>query len=259
MDNDRNHVHTRSHWNTYLNFCVAAIMVMCIILIVSNDDNKQKFEERTNGVTQSEATLLDLMRKWERAPSGSEKKLKAQKEFDAEIARTKHGDNNLYRILNLLIGEETSSTMIPLAGQHVAEEEEEIDGFTQSEATLLYLILQWKRSPDGSEKKLKAQKELDAEIGHIKHDDYSVYRILSLLFEKEETSSTMLTSAPLPGAKTSCLKMMVKIYKQHCGILSNYGLKYVSVFGNMCNAGISEKQMINAASQACPEKNINNS
>jgi hypothetical protein len=29
--------------------------------------------------------------------------------------------------------------MIPLAGQHVAEEE--IDGFTQSEATLLYLIL----------------------------------------------------------------------------------------------------------------------
>jgi hypothetical protein len=44
--------------------------------------------------------------------------------------------------LNLLIGEETSSTMIPLAGQHVAEEEEEIDGFTQSEATLLYLILQ---------------------------------------------------------------------------------------------------------------------
>jgi hypothetical protein len=47
----------------YDSFCVAAIMVMCIILIVSNDDNKQKFEERTNGVTQSEATLLDLMRK----------------------------------------------------------------------------------------------------------------------------------------------------------------------------------------------------
>jgi hypothetical protein len=29
---------------------------------------------------------------------------------------------------------------------------------------------------------------------------------LSLLFGKEETSSTMLTSAPLPGAKTTCLK-----------------------------------------------------
>ncbi|KAK2377221.1 vacuolar-processing enzyme [Trifolium repens] len=254
MDDDGNRVHTRIHSNTYLSFCVAALMVTSLILIVSNV-NKQKFEERTNGITQSEATLLDLMRKWERAPDGSEKKLKAQKEFDAEIAHTKHGDYSLYCILNLLFGEGTSSTMIPLAGQHVAEEE--IDGFTQSEATLLYLILKWKRSPDGSEKKLKAQKELDAEIAQRKHDDYSVYRILSLLFGK--TSSTMLTSAPLPGAETSCLKMMLKIYEQHCGVLSDYGRKYISVFANMCYAGISEKQMIYAASQACPEKNISNS
>jgi hypothetical protein len=46
----------------YDSFCVAALMVTSLILIVSNV-NKQKFEERTNGITQSEATLLDLMRK----------------------------------------------------------------------------------------------------------------------------------------------------------------------------------------------------
>jgi hypothetical protein len=46
----------------YDSFCVAALMVTSLILIVSNV-NKQKFEERTNDITQSEATLLDLMRK----------------------------------------------------------------------------------------------------------------------------------------------------------------------------------------------------
>ncbi|XP_058782775.1 vacuolar-processing enzyme-like [Vicia villosa] len=124
---------------------------------------------------------------------------------------------------------------------------------SQDDATLLYLNLKWQGAPPGSEMKFKAQKELDDEIAHRKHDDDSVYHILNLLFGKEITS-TILTSTPLPGVQTTCLKMMTKTYEQHCGVLSDYGLKYTIVFANMCGAGISEKQMIDAASQACPAR-----
>lgn len=50
--------------------------------------------------------------------------------------------------------------------------------------------------------------------------------------------------------------MQVRTYEHHCGALLTYGLKYSKVFANMCNAGISEKQMIVATSQVCPEKNF---
>ncbi|XP_058744709.1 vacuolar-processing enzyme-like [Vicia villosa] len=166
---------TTRYPHTYLSLCVAtALIVMSVMLVLSNVVKHQNFEEKWVSVSQDDATLLYLKLKWENAPAGSEKKLKAQKELEDEIADRKHADNSVYRILNHLFG--------------------------------------------------------------------------------KETSSTMLTSTPLPGAETSCLKMMIKTYEQGCGVLSDYGMKYTMVFANMCNAGISEKQMTDAASQACPAK-----
>lgn len=48
--------------------------------------------------------------------------------------------------------------------------------------------------------------------------------------------------------------MQMKTYESHCGTLSSYGRKYSRAFANMCNAGISEKQMIAASTQACRER-----
>lgn len=49
--------------------------------------------------------------------------------------------------------------------------------------------------------------------------------------------------------------MQVKTYESHCGTLSSYGRKYLRAFANMCNNGITVKQMVAASLQACLEKN----
>lgn len=48
--------------------------------------------------------------------------------------------------------------------------------------------------------------------------------------------------------------MQIKTYESHCGKLSSYGRKYSRVFANMCNAGVSEKQMVTATTQICKDK-----
>ncbi|CAJ2636864.1 unnamed protein product [Trifolium pratense] len=152
----------------YDSFCVAALMVMSLILIVSNV-NKQKFEERNHVVTQSEATLLYLIR----------------------------------------MG------------------------------------------------KLKAQKALEAEIAHRKRDDHNVLLIWNHLFGKETSFGMLLQNNCKKNAvdETNCLKMLKKTYEHHCGVLSTYGLKYIRTFRNICSAGFSREQMVEAVSYACPLKN----
>ena len=49
--------------------------------------------------------------------------------------------------------------------------------------------------------------------------------------------------------------MQMKTYEGYCGPLSSYGRKYSRAFANMCNAGISEEQMVAASSEACLKKN----
>ncbi|XP_073224335.1 vacuolar-processing enzyme gamma-isozyme-like [Cicer arietinum] len=129
---------------------------------------------------------------------------------------------------------------------------------SQQDAHLLYLNLKLEKAPDDSMDKSKAQIELDDEISHRKHDDQSVYLIWKLLFG-EDTPSTMMANLRSVGQPLvddwDCLRMLKNTYEHHCGVLSHYGLKYMQAFANMCNDGISKKQMIAAASQACHVKN----
>ncbi|CAJ1785706.1 unnamed protein product [Sphenostylis stenocarpa] len=68
----------------------------------------------------------------------------------------------------------------------------------QRDVHLLYLRLQLQKAPDGSEEKLKAQKELDDEIAHRKHVDNVFHLIGDLLFG-EDNSSTMMFHVRPPG------------------------------------------------------------
>ncbi|XP_058739141.1 vacuolar-processing enzyme alpha-isozyme-like [Vicia villosa] len=129
----------------------------------------------------------------------------------------------------------------------------------QEDAHLLHLKLKLEKAQHGSKEKTKAQTKLDVEISHRTKVDHNVNLIWNITFG-EEKNSTMMThvlseSQPLVN-DWDCLKMLVRTYEHHCGALFTYGLKYSKVFANMCNAGISKKQMIAATSQACPEKNF---
>ncbi|CAL0323251.1 unnamed protein product [Lupinus luteus] len=128
----------------------------------------------------------------------------------------------------------------------------------QRDARLLYLRLKLVKALDGSNEKSEVQKELEAEIAHREHVDKSVDLVGKLLFEKEK-SSTIMTDVPPKGEPYvndwDCYITMMKTYESYCGALSSYGRKYSRAFANMCNAGISEQQMVAAASQICPKEN----
>lgn len=45
--------------------------------------------------------------------------------------------------------------------------------------------------------------------------------------------------------------VQVRAFETHCGSLSQYGMKHMRAFGNICNAGINKDQMAEASAQAC--------
>ncbi|CAL5191778.1 unnamed protein product [Lathyrus oleraceus] len=128
---------------------------------------------------------------------------------------------------------------------------------SQRDARLIYLKTKLERALKGSPDKLKAQKELEVEIAHRKHVDNTFQLISNFLFGKEN-GSTMMVHVRAPDQPLvddwDCFKTLIKTYEGHCSTLSNYGRKYLRAFANMCNAGISVKQMVAAASQACLKK-----
>ncbi|XP_057437409.1 vacuolar-processing enzyme-like [Lotus japonicus] len=129
---------------------------------------------------------------------------------------------------------------------------------SQRDAKLFYLRHKLEKAMDGSNEKLQAQKELDAEMAHRKHVDKSVNLIGNLLFGEDKSSNTMVHVRPAGQPLVDdweCFKTLMKTYERHCGGLSSYGRKYTRAFANMCNAGISEKQLIAASLLACPGKN----
>ncbi|GAB2228676.1 hypothetical protein Droror1_Dr00022799 [Drosera rotundifolia] len=50
---------------------------------------------------------------------------------------------------------------------------------------------------------------------------------------------------------------MITTYKEYCGALNSYGMKYTRAFANICNAGVGKDQMARAAALANREENEN--
>lgn len=45
--------------------------------------------------------------------------------------------------------------------------------------------------------------------------------------------------------------MQVRIFEANCGALTQYGMKHMRAFANICNAGFSTTEMAIASDQAC--------
>ncbi|KAH0451879.1 hypothetical protein IEQ34_019178 [Dendrobium chrysotoxum] len=99
----------------------------------------------------------------------------------------------------------------------------------QRDADLIYYWHKFHNSPDGSSKKLDAQKELLDIMTNCMHVDNSINLIRKLLF----------------GSK--------KIFEMHCGSLSQYGMKHVSSIANICNVGISNEIMAKVSAKVCSQ------
>jgi len=124
----------------------------------------------------------------------------------------------------------------------------------QRDADLVYYWQKFQRSPDGSSKKLDAQKQLLDVMNHRVHVDNSIELVGKLLFGSEKGIEVLKTVRPAGQPLVdnwACLKSMVRSFESHCGSLSQYGMKHMRSLANICNAGIKKETMAEVAAQAC--------
>ncbi|XP_054818636.1 vacuolar-processing enzyme-like [Prosopis cineraria] len=124
----------------------------------------------------------------------------------------------------------------------------------QRDADLIHFWDKYRKAPEGSPRKVEAQKQVVEAMSHRMHLDNSVKLIGKLLFGIEKGPEVLNTprSAGQPLVDDwNCLKMMVRTFETYCGSLSQYGMKHMRSFANICNAGIQNEQMAEASAQAC--------
>ncbi|XP_066348616.1 vacuolar-processing enzyme beta-isozyme 1-like isoform X2 [Miscanthus floridulus] len=109
-----------------------------------------------------------------------------------------------------------------------------------------------------SVEKLRALIEIKETVQHRKHLDSSIDFIGRLVFGFEKGPS-MLEAVRTSGQPLvddwDCLKRMVRIFESQCGSLTQYGMKHMRAFANICNSRISEMKMRESSICACSSYN----
>nr|QCW05331.1 asparaginyl endopeptidase 2 [Viola philippica] len=124
----------------------------------------------------------------------------------------------------------------------------------QRDAELVFMWQMYKKSKEGSEEKTEILNQIKETMRHRNHLDGSIKLIGTLLFGPKKGSS-ILQSVRTPGSPLvddwKCLKSMVRSFERHCGSLTQYGMKHMRAFANICNYGISQASMEEACGVAC--------
>lgn len=133
-------------------------------------------------------------------------------------------------------------------------DEKDVRAVNQRDADLLYLWQKYKRSKEGSIKKLESQRQMVDLMTHRMHVDKSMNLIGKLLFGSARGPNVLNTVRP-PGQPLvddwDCLKTMVRTFEKHCGSLSQYGMKHMRSLANMCNEGVTKNTMTAVSAEAC--------
>ncbi|KAL9242885.1 hypothetical protein vseg_016843 [Gypsophila vaccaria] len=124
----------------------------------------------------------------------------------------------------------------------------------QRDADILYLWKKYERAEGNREKKQDILREMTETMKHRIHLDGSIELIGKLLFGPINGPS-VLTSKRKEGMPLvddwECLKSMVKVFEKRCGPLTQYGMKHMRAFANICNEKIPHSEMEDACDAAC--------
>mmetsp|Transcript_18868 Transcript_18868/g.18855 ORF Transcript_18868/g.18855 Transcript_18868/m.18855 type:complete len:105 (+) Transcript_18868:936-1250(+) len=60
-----------------------------------------------------------------------------------------------------------------------------------------------------------------------------------------------LMNSELKPLNTRCLEKNMMSFEQHCGIIKDYGLKYIQVLVNICEVGISNVETDSSLKEIC--------
>ncbi|XAR69269.1 Legumain [Bertholletia excelsa] len=124
----------------------------------------------------------------------------------------------------------------------------------QRDADLLHFWQKYRKAPEGSPKKLEAQKQFVEAMSHRMHIDSSMKMIGKLLFGIEKGPEVLNTVRPAGQPLVddwNCLKTLVRTFETYCGSIHQYGMKHMRSIANICNARIRQEQMAEASAQAC--------
>ncbi|KAM0968193.1 hypothetical protein ACFX2I_016531 [Malus domestica] len=124
----------------------------------------------------------------------------------------------------------------------------------QRDADLLHFWHKYRKAPEGSARKIQAQKDFVEAMSHRMHIDQTMKLIGKLLFGIEKGPQVLNAVRPAGQPLVDdwdCLKTMVRSFETHCGSLSQYGMKHMRSLANICNAGMTREQMAEASAQAC--------
>ncbi|XP_044462854.1 vacuolar-processing enzyme-like [Mangifera indica] len=124
----------------------------------------------------------------------------------------------------------------------------------QRDADLVHFWDKYRKAPEGTSRKVEAQKQFIEAMSHRVHIDHSIKLIGKLLFGIENGPEVLNTVRPAGQPLVDdwdCLKSLVRTFETHCGSLSQYGMKHMRSIANICNAGIHKAKMAEASAQAC--------
>ncbi|AES73372.1 putative legumain protein [Medicago truncatula] len=124
----------------------------------------------------------------------------------------------------------------------------------QRDADLIHFWDKFRKAPQGSPRKVAAQKQVLEAMSHRMHIDESIKLVGKLLFGMKKGPEVLASVRPAGQPVVDdwdCLKSLVRTFETYCGSLSQYGMKHMRSFANFCNAGIHSEQMAEASAQAC--------
>ncbi|XP_065857984.1 vacuolar-processing enzyme [Euphorbia lathyris] len=124
----------------------------------------------------------------------------------------------------------------------------------QRDAEILFMWKMYERAGNEPEKKTEILNQIKDTIKHRNHLDSSIELIGTILFGPKQGSKVLLSvrESGLPLVDDwKCLKSMVRVFETHCGSLTQYGMKHMRAFANICNSGIPEGSMEEASVAAC--------
>ncbi|WOL07569.1 hypothetical protein Cni_G16313 [Canna indica] len=129
----------------------------------------------------------------------------------------------------------------------------QMGAINQRDADLLYLWKRYEQLNESSGGK-KIFMEITEVMVHRMHLDQSIDMIGKLIFGSNRGPSilgaTRSSGQPLVD-DWDCLKSMVLVFESHCGSLTQYGMKHMRAFANLCNRGISKELLEEASVNSC--------
>ncbi|KAJ0632297.1 putative legumain protein [Helianthus annuus] len=129
----------------------------------------------------------------------------------------------------------------------------------QRDADLVFFQRKYDKMIDGSQEKADMLKQINDIKNHRSHLDSSVDAIGAQLFGSS-TGFMILNSLRAQGKPVvddwGCLKSMVRVFETHCGALTEYGMKHMRAFANICNNKVTEAAMAAASADVCGEHDV---